>query len=105
MERLTMTDAEMREIGPVFNCPVKAEDLSRTQEFCDRVCDEFQFDCPFQKMAMRLKKYEDLEEQGLLLRLPFGVGDAVDKIFSHNEIVALWTAEQTNEKSIKVFFQ
>lgn len=36
------------------------------------------------------KKYIDLEEQGLILRLPCKVGEAVDKLFSHNEVVALW---------------
>lgn len=76
MKRLTMTDTEMREIGPDFDCPVK-EDGSITQEFCDRVCDEFQNNCPFQKMAERLKEYEDAEEQGLLLRLPVPLDSAV----------------------------
>lgn len=31
----------------------------------------------FQKMAQKLAEYEDLEEQGLLLRLPCKVGDTV----------------------------
>ena len=31
----------------------------------------------FQKMAQKLAEYEDLEEQGLLLRLPCKVGDTI----------------------------
>ena len=37
-----------------------------------------------------LKQYRDLEEQGLLLRLPISVSELVDKLFSHNETIALW---------------
>lgn len=79
MERLTMTDAEMDEIrsySPNFDCPVKAEDDECvTQRFCDCVCDEFQSDCPFEKLAKKLKTYEDAEDKGILLRLPCKVGD------------------------------
>ena len=72
-ERLTFTDAEMKEIDEDFSCAVKnnpedAYDL--VTRFCDMVCDEFQYDCPFQKLAQKLKFYEDAEEKGLLLRLP-----------------------------------
>ena len=45
---------------------------------------------PLIDSANKLAKYEDLEEQGGLLRLPCKVGEAVDKLFSHNEVVALW---------------
>ena len=38
----------------------------------------------------KLAAYEDAEEQGLLLKLPCKVGDVVDKLFSHNEIISLW---------------
>lgn len=34
----------------------------------------------------KLAKYEDLEEQGLLLRLPRKVGDTVFKLKQHNNI-------------------
>lgn len=66
MKRLTMTNAEMdeiRKLSPTFNCPVKAEKDSNVQRFCDSVCDEWEFDCPFMKMGQRLKMYEDAEEQ------------------------------------------
>jgi len=65
MERLTLTDKEMEEIRQYasgYDCPVKAEDVV-TQNFCDTVCDEFQFNCPFMKMAIKLKAYEDAEEK------------------------------------------
>lgn len=56
MERLTFTDAEMAEIG--IECPVMDYDES-VDKFCDKVCDEFQYNCPFEIMAKRLKAYED----------------------------------------------
>lgn len=41
-------------------------------------------------MQMKLKEYQQLEEQGKLLRLPVAVSDVVDKLFSHNETISLW---------------
>ena len=38
----------------------------------------------------KLAEYEDLEEQGRLIKLPISVENVIDKLFSHNEIVALW---------------
>lgn len=38
----------------------------------------------FQKMAQKIAEYKDLEEQGLLLRLPCKVGDKVFKLKQHN---------------------
>ena len=75
-----MTDGELNEIRQYcsdFNCPIKAEEDSVTQKFCDRVCDKFQENCPFMNVGLKLKEYEDAEEQGLLLRLPCKVGDMV----------------------------
>lgn len=75
-----MTDGELNEIRQYcsdFNCPIKAEEDSVTQRFCDRVCDEFQGNCPFMNVGLKLKDYEDAEEQGLLLRLPCKVDDMV----------------------------
>lgn len=40
----------------------------------------------FQKMAQKLTEYEDLEEQGLLLRLPCKVGDMVYSITNDGKI-------------------
>lgn len=75
-----MTDAEMEEIRQYagnFNCPIKAEEDSTTQKFCNLVCDEFQYDCPFAKVGLKLKAYEDAEENGMLIHLPCRVGDTV----------------------------
>lgn len=44
----------------------------------------------------KLGEYEDLEEQGLLLKLPISIESAVDKLFSHNEIISLWREEKEN---------
>ena len=41
----------------------------------------------FQKMTQKLAEYEDLEEQGLLLKLPCKVGDTVYLIKSDGKIV------------------
>ena len=43
----------------------------------------------FQKMAQKLAEYEDLEEQGLLLRLPCKVGTkvyAINRIIDYGEV-------------------
>ena len=73
MERLTFTDEEMERTGT--DCPVKNDYI--VDRFCDNVCDEFQHNCPFMKMAQKLKSYEDKQEQGLLIELPCKVGDTV----------------------------
>lgn len=79
MERLTYTDEEMEEM-PGVDCPVKQDDGSLVQDFCGRVCEEFQHNCPFEEMGKKLKAYEDAEEQGLLLILLCKVGDKIYKI-------------------------
>ena len=62
-------------------------------------CDEPEENCPvcydpcmaMEKALIKLRNYEDLEEQGLLLKLKqVSVNDVVDKLFSHNEIISLW---------------
>lgn len=74
MSRLTYTDEELAEFENM-DCPVKANDL--VNRFCDRVCDEFQSNCPFKELGKKLKAYEDKQEQGLLIELPCKVGDTV----------------------------
>lgn len=47
--------------------------------------------CYFEhEIIIKLAEYEDLEEQGRLFKLPISVENVIDKLFSHNEIVALW---------------
>lgn len=75
MERLTFTDAEMKNIGENFDCPVRDNPL--VDRFCEEMCAKFQADCPYKEMGKKLKAYEDAEEQGLLLRLPCKVGDTI----------------------------
>ena len=48
-------------------------------EVCEKECTEGYYEChkckPFADAMKKLAEYEDLEEQGLLLRLPCKVGD------------------------------
>lgn len=74
MGRLTYTDEELNEFENM-DCPVKINDL--VGRFCDRVCDEFQHNCPFKELGKKLKVYEDKIEQGLLIELPVEEGSEV----------------------------
>lgn len=47
---------------------------------------EFHENCYERKMYEKLKAYEDAEEQGLLILLPFNVDDEVWQILRHCEI-------------------
>ena len=43
---------------------------------CKEVCEEHKCsNCPINKVINKLAKYEDTEEQGLLLKLPCNIGD------------------------------
>lgn len=50
------------------------------QDFATDICDDIECDCSkceLEKALEKLADYEDLEEQGLLVRLPCKVGDTV----------------------------
>lgn len=63
--------------------------LTSEKTYCEMQCDygkeqecffdsvEESFDCFERKIYDKLKEYEDLEEQGLLVRLPCKIGDKV----------------------------
>ena len=58
-------------------------------DFCKETCAEHDEEkscknCHIQKAFEKLAEYEDLEEQGLLLRLPCKVGDKVFKLKQYN---------------------
>lgn len=81
MERLTklkngrITYNEKRD--PVFECG----------EFCDNCPTGTAYCRTMKKMIRKLAAYEDLEEQGLLVRLPCKVGDTVwDNDFGYPEL-------------------
>ena len=102
MERLTFDkDDNRREACPI-KFDIDGEDT--ISKFCENVCDEWEDNCPFMAVGKRLQEYEDtnltpeqiveidrlyrekcekvakyqqLEEKGLLLRLPCKVGDIV----------------------------
>ena len=49
-------------------------------KLCKNICDDIEYDCSkcgLEKALEKLADYEDLEEQGLLVRLPCKVGDIV----------------------------
>ena len=49
-------------------------------KLCKNICDDIEYDCSkceLEKVLEKLATYEDLEEQGLLVRLPCKVGDMV----------------------------
>lgn len=82
MERLTKR--ELSQNGYV-DCPTSVASSSDCNDSC------MYKKCKWNEDALKkLKDYEDAEEQGLLLRLPYKIKDAVDALFSHNEIVSLW---------------
>lgn len=52
-------------------------------KLCKDICDDIECDCSkceLEKALEKLADYEDLEEQGLLVRLPCKVGDIVWKL-------------------------
>ena len=66
MERLTVKRLGTVDIKGAFDVP------------CSDICENnFCRECPIQKAFNKLAEYEDLEEQGLLLKLPCKVGDTL----------------------------
>ena len=52
-------------------------------KLCKDICDDIECDCSkceLEKALEKLADYEDLEEQGLLVRLPVKIGDDIYKI-------------------------
>ena len=52
-------------------------------KICKNICDDIEYDCSkceLEKALEKLATYEDLEEQGLLVRLPVKIGDDIYKI-------------------------
>ena len=64
-------------------------ELCEDTRTCDKICEENEEctdKCAIQKAINKLGEYEDLEEQGLLLRLPFRIGDIIYEPISRNTI-------------------
>lgn len=57
-------------------------------EVCEKECTEGYYECPkckpFTDVLVKLAHYEDLEEQGLLLKLPCKVGDKAYHVIEDN---------------------
>ena len=52
-------------------------------KLCKNICDDIEYNCSkceLEKVLEKLATYEDLEEQGLLVRLPVAIGDDIYKI-------------------------
>ena len=54
---------------------------------CDNICEKTEncFKCPIQKAIDKLAEYEDLDEQGKLLKLPCKLGDTVYRAFRQRD--------------------
>lgn len=53
------------------------------------------------KEIERLRELADAERDGRCVVLPCKVGDTVDRLFSHNEIIAIWEEHKNEEASPK----
>ena len=76
MERLTKREISgiTYNNSPGFICSCYCDNCSKGTGDCDRL----------KAMVNRLAKFEDLEEQGLLVRLPCRVGDMVYKLWYYD---------------------
>lgn len=76
MERLTKREISgiTYNNSPGFICSCYCDNCSKGTGDCDRL----------KAMVNRLAKFEDLEEQGLLVRLPCKVGDTVYKFWYYD---------------------
>nr|DAT33290.1 MAG TPA: hypothetical protein [Caudoviricetes sp.] len=76
MERLTKREISgiTYNNSPGFICSCYCDNCSKGTGDCDRL----------KAMVNRLAKFEDLEEQGLLVRLPCKVGDTVYKLWYYD---------------------
>ena len=88
MERLT--ERELNSLGGVYYGECHFTD-------CDGNCK----DCEVQyKADLKLKEYEDLDEQGLLLKLPCKVGDVVFIVSQHLDVNTLEQSHKILERRI-----
>ena len=98
MERLTekfvsnLPDEVLEKLG-IADIPKEEYEIKGTNgELCRETCEKYKCDsCPVQKAIDKLAEYEDLEEQGLLLRLPCKAGDTVYKVYSPNRLIEPYT--------------
>lgn len=84
MERLTekfvcnLPDEVLEKLG-IADIPKEDYEIKGTNgELCRETCEKYKCDsCPIQRAIDKLAKYEDAEEQGLLLKLPCKVGSSI----------------------------
>ena len=90
MDRLTCKYDEQNALRELCSfgrkSDIEADDCLKCDEYCDMVvkeCKDTDYPCDkcaIQKAFDKLAEYEDLEEQGLLLKLPCKIGDTVYQI-------------------------
>lgn len=76
-------------------------------KLCKNICDDIEYDCSkcgLEKALEKLADYEDLEEQGLLARLPCKVGDI---IYVGSEALPIEDMEcyEDTDNEIPLYFQ
>ena len=86
VERLTEKD------GKWIGCKLPDGEKCPPYELCE--CEHFH------KMRNKLAEYEDLEEQGLLLKLPCKVGDVVFIVSQHLDVNTLEQSHKILERRI-----
>ncbi|MBD5543773.1 MAG: hypothetical protein HDR01_05915 [Lachnospiraceae bacterium] len=82
MERLTERATDLFGTSCI---QLKACGYELCRETCDKQDGKYGCkNCPIEKALEKLAEYEDLEEQGKLLKLPCAVGDTIYEIYSDN---------------------
>lgn len=101
MERLTekfvcnLPDEVLEKLG-IADIPKEDYEIKGTNgELCRETCEKYECDsCPIQKVIDKLAKYEDAEEQGLLVKIECHCKDCVhwfDRVAGATEHVKLCT--------------
>ena len=102
MKRLTIKDDE--HYAPRMLCSTnrygEVDDRDSCAEYCGdvRSCENGR--CAIQQCFDRLGAYEDLEEQGKLLKLPCEVGDIVYRLYTVDDVVKVYEHHITTLTSI-----
>ena len=75
----------------------KMIDEKQLIEDLKRLFSNYELDLPYQDSLEILNRTIEALEQPKTDWIPCEVGDLIDKVFSHNEIVALWYEEPTED--------
>ena len=81
----------------IQNGAKKMIDEKQLIEDLKRLFSNYELDLPYQDSLEILNRTIEALEQPKTDWIPCEVGDLIDKVFSHNEIVALWYEEPTED--------